>query len=97
VLRIDLTHEYVRAALTYRLQYSDFKQMVRASLEHSFLPGESLWSAPESFAHPVSACSHDALGEEKPSSGCAVFLEHSEKAQQQWELERRFGVFESGR
>jgi adenosine deaminase len=35
------------------------------------------------------------LGADKPSSGCAAFLKTSEKAQQQWELERRFPEFES--
>jgi adenosine deaminase len=40
VSRINLTHEYVRAAMAYPLTYSDFKQMVRTGLEHSFLPGE---------------------------------------------------------
>ena len=85
VSRIDLTHEYVRAAQTYNLHYADFKQMVRDSLEHSFLAGNSLWSAPENFGSPVSACSQATLGEEKPSPGCAAFLQHSEKAQQQWE------------
>ena len=47
VSRIDMTHEYVRAAETYGLSYSDLKQMVRTSFEHSFLPGASLWSAKE--------------------------------------------------
>jgi adenosine deaminase len=97
VSRINLTREYVRAAQTYGLHYADFKQMVRDSLEHSFLPGESLWSAPEAFVHPVSACSQATLGEENPSPACTAFLQHNEKAQQQWELERRFRVFEAGR
>src|SRR5467141_1369158 len=95
VSRIDLTHEYVRAVQTYDLRYADLKRMVRTSLEHSFLPGGSLWSAPDVFTRAVSACSHDSLGAEKPSSGCATFLKSSERAQQQWELERRFRVFES--
>jgi adenosine deaminase len=95
VSRINLTHEYVRAAQTYNLHYSDFKQMVRDSLEHSFLPGDSLWSAPENFGHPVPGCLGATLGAEKPSPGCAAFLQHSEKAQQQWELERRFRAFEA--
>jgi hypothetical protein len=30
-----------------------------------------------------------------PNSGCAAFLATSEKATMQWELERRFLVFES--
>jgi adenosine deaminase len=97
VSRINLTHEFVRAAETYDLHYADFKQMVRDSIEHSFLPGDSLWSAPENFAHPVPTCSQGTLGDGKPSSTCAAFLQHSEKAEQQWELERRFRAFESGR
>jgi adenosine deaminase len=96
VSRIDLTHEYVRAVQTYDLRYADLKRIVRTSLEHSFLPGASLWNAPDAFARVVSACSQDSLGAEKPSSGCAVFLKSSEKAQQQWELEKRFRAFEAG-
>jgi adenosine deaminase len=96
VSRIDITHEYVRAVQTYDLRYADLKRMVRTSLEHSFLRGASLWSAPDDFAHAVSVCSEDLLGAEKFSSGCADFLKSSEKASQQWELERRFRAFEAG-
>jgi adenosine deaminase len=59
------------------------------------LPGASLWSAPDAFTRAVAACSQDSLGAEKPSAGCAAFLKSSERAQQQWELERRFRAFES--
>jgi adenosine deaminase len=97
VSRINLTHEYVRAAETYHLQYADFKRMVRDSLEHSFLPGESLWAAPEKFATPVPACAQTALGAAERPARCAAFLAQSEKAREQWELERRLGVFESRR
>src|SRR5213078_5228679 len=93
VSRIDLTHEYVRAVLTYDLHYADLKRMVRTGLEHSFLPGASLWSAPDVFNRAVSPCSQDSLGTEKPSTNCADFLKSSERAQQQWELERRFRAF----
>src|SRR5467141_5165163 len=96
VSRIDLTHEYVRAVQSYDLHYADLKQMVRTSLEHSFLRGASLWSAPDDFNHVVSVCLEDPLGAEKFSSGCADFLKSSEKASQQWELERRFRAFEAG-
>jgi adenosine deaminase len=95
VSRIDLTHEYVRAAQTYDLHYADLKQMVRTGLEHSFLPGASLWRDPDAFSRPAAACAQGALGADKPSSTCAAFLQSSEKAQQQWELERRFHTFES--
>jgi len=95
VSRIDLTHEYVRAVETYGLHYADLKQMVRTDMEHDFLPGESLWRAPDSFGETVAACSRDSLGADKPSAKCADFLAHSEKAHAQWELERRFRAFES--
>ena len=95
VSRIDLTHEYVRAVQTYGLSYRDLKQMVRTSLEHIFMPGQSLWRAPDNFTKAVSACGKDSLGSEKPSSACSSFLKSSEKAAQQWELERRFRQFES--
>ena len=95
VSRIDITHEYVRAVETYGLRYADIKQMVRTSLEHSFLPGASLWREQDSFTRPAPACSQNALGGGNPTSTCAAFLKSSEKAQQQWELERRFRGFES--
>jgi len=95
VSRIDLTHEYVRAVQTYGLSYRDVKQMVRTGLEHIFLPGQSLWRAPDSFTQTVSACAKDSLGSEKLSSTCSAFLKSSERATQQWELERRFRQFES--
>jgi len=96
VSRIDITHEFVRAAQTYALSYADLKQMVRTSLEHSFLPGASLWREQDVFTHAVAACASDAPGADKPSNACAAFLKSSEKAQQQWELEHRFRDFESG-
>jgi adenosine deaminase len=95
VSRIDLTHEFVSAVETFGLRYADLKALVRTSLEHSFLPGASLWSAQDQFTRPVSACSRNSLGAEAPSTQCASFLKTSEKAQQQWELEGRFRIFES--
>lgn len=96
VSRIDLTHEYVRAAVTYPLTYRDFKKMVRTSLEHSFLPGGSIWqlSTPETLDKPVVACTGQ-LGQDTPAGECADLVSGSEKAQQQWELERRFHIFEA--
>jgi adenosine deaminase len=96
VSRIDLTHEYVRAAVTYPLTYRDFKKMVRTSIEHSFLPGASLWqqAVPETLDKAVEVCA-DQLGEETPAGACAELISGSEKAQQQWELEHRFHTFEA--
>ena len=95
VSRIDITHEYVRAALDYNLTYQDLKQMARTGMEHNFLPGRSLWASEDIFTKPSDACRAETLGADKPSSGCQAFLDGSQKAAAQWELERRFRVFES--
>ncbi|MGA3263781.1 MAG: adenosine deaminase [Terracidiphilus sp.] len=95
VSRIDITHEYVRAALDYHLSYQELKQLARAGMEHSFLPGKSLWAAPDDFTLPAAPCKAQPLGAEKPTSACRSFLEGSEKAAAQWELERRFRAFEA--
>ena len=95
VSRIDLTHEYVTAVETYGLTYPDLKEIVRNSLEYSFLPGLSLWDDKGSYARVVPDCLSDVAGPDEPSSKCASFLAGSEKAAQQWELERRFQAFEA--
>jgi adenosine deaminase len=97
VSRINLTHEFVRAVETYGLHYADLKQMVRTSLEHSFLPGASLWSDADGFKHLVTACARESFAQDQASESCAGFLQASEKAGQQWELERRFRAFEANR
>jgi len=95
VSRIDLTHEFSRAVQTYGLNYADLKKLVRTSIEHSFLPGASLWQDPDRFRKAVPACASDTLGRAQPSSACSAFLQSGEKAQQEWELERRFAQFEA--
>jgi adenosine deaminase len=95
VSRIDLTNEYLRAARDFNLSYADLKDMARTSLEHSFLPGPSLWQQPDNFTRTNAACAAQPLGAEKPSTKCAAFLHASEKAAEQWQLEHRYNVFES--
>jgi adenosine deaminase len=95
VSRIDLTHEYVTAALEFGLGYSDLKQMARTGMEHNFLPGKSLWAEEDKFVTPASACRGQTLGGDKPTAECKAFLDRSEKAAAQWEQERRFRVFEA--
>jgi adenosine deaminase len=94
VSRIDITHEYVRAAIDYALTYQDLKQMVRTGMEHDFLPGPSLWAAQDRFTALAGACGGQQAGGNVPSPSCRDFLVGSEKATAQWELERRFRVFE---
>jgi adenosine deaminase len=92
VSRSDLTHEYLRAAQTYDfLGYKDLKRMARLSLEHSFLPGSSLWA--DEF-RPVAACANDQAGAGKVSAVCQKFLDANERAQMQWKLEDAFAKFE---
>lgn len=95
VSRIDLTHEYVRAALDYHLSYADLKDLARTGMEHNFLPGESLWADPDHFAAMRSACKSDVPGADKPSAVCSGFLSKNQKAAAQWEQERRFRSFEA--
>jgi adenosine deaminase len=95
VSRIDLTHEYVRAALDYHLAYADLKKLARTGMEHDFLPGVSLWARPDDSVAAVKACENQVPGTANPSAACKAFLNGSEKAAAQWELERRFRAFEA--
>ncbi len=94
VSRIDLTHEYVRAALDYNLTYDNLKKLARTGMEHGFLSGQSLWAKPDEFEAPVKACAGQTMGGDTPSAACKAFLAGSEKAAAEWELERRFMAFE---
>ncbi len=78
VERIDLTHEYLRASLTWHLGYADLKQLARASLRESFLAGASI---------PIG---DDGV----PGTPSADLLAASEKARAQWRLEQQFTAFE---
>ena len=94
--RIDLTHEYVRAVAAYALAYADLKQLVRNIIEYSFLPGSGLWADKGDYSGFAADCRSDVPGGSVPSQPCASFLATNAKAAQQWELERRFQVFEAG-
>jgi adenosine deaminase len=95
VSRIDLTHEYARAAKEFNLGYGALKRMARTSIEHSFLPGESLWADPVGFTRMGGVCGKERAGAEKPGAACAGLLAGSVRAAEEWELERRFGAFET--
>jgi adenosine deaminase len=94
VARSDMTHEYLRAVEGYRLPYTELKRMTRQSLEHSFLPGESLWASTKNSFRPVAPCASSALGADRPSATCAKFLAANERAREQWKLEAEFAKFE---
>ena len=94
VNRIDLTHEYVRAVSEFHLGYHDLKQMARASLEHSFLSGASLWRTPDQFTSVAAVCASASEMGAEPGGGCQAYLHANPRAAEQWELERRFKEFE---
>jgi adenosine deaminase len=92
VSRGDITQEYLRAAETYNLNYLQLKRFARASLDYSFLPGESIWKDSATGTR-TAACSADKPSAQ-PSVACARLLTGSEKAQQEWALEQAFSQFE---
>lgn len=93
VSRIDLTHELQRAALTYGLGYADLVELARASLEHSFLPGRSLWADPRG-GRLDPACAGASLTAETLPDACAALVRESEKAARQWRLEQKLRAFD---
>ncbi len=95
VSRIDITHEYQKAVEEQELGYLDLKNMARTSLEHAFIPGESLWAAPDNFTRRKPACAGPITPRSNPGAACAALLKSSDRAAAQWELERRFAMFES--
>ncbi len=89
VNRSHLTQEYLRAVLTYGLTYPELKQIVRNSLEYSFLSGSSFWTD-ASYRTSVKQCFAGIN-----SKSCKAFLATSDKATAQADLENRFSEFES--
>jgi adenosine deaminase len=94
VARSDMTHEYLRAVENYHFSYADLKRFARQSLEHSFLPGESLWAATKGEFRMAAACAGGHPGDDKPPATCTKFLEASPRAAEQWRLESAFAGFE---
>jgi adenosine deaminase len=95
VSRSDLTHEYVKAAEEQGIGYIELKRMARTSLEHAFLAGESLWAAPDDFAHRKPVCAAPITPVSKLTGTCQNFLNANERALQQYEMEIRFAAFEA--
>ena len=94
VFRIDITDEFVRAVAVQKLDYRTLKNMVRASLEHSFLPGNSIWAARSHYDRVADVCAHDEPGDARPSPACTQLLADNERAAMQWKLEAQSHAFE---
>jgi hypothetical protein len=93
VSRSDMTNEYLRAVETYGLSYADLKRVARESLEHSFIPGDSLWSDGRELRR-AAACEDDKESGDRVSGKCQKLTGASERARVQWQLERALAEFE---
>jgi hypothetical protein len=93
VSRGDITQEYERAAATYRLKYQDLKQFARASLEYSFLPGESLWKSRKSYEMKSECAGVESMSNSRPA--CEQLLKNNPKAKAELKLELTLDEFEN--
>ena len=94
VSRSDMAHEYLRAVEGFHLSYSELKRMTRQSLEHAFIPGESLWAETKGTFRMVAVCANEVPGKAMPETPCRDFLGANERAREQWKLELAFYQFE---
>ncbi|MGW3956815.1 adenosine deaminase family protein [Streptomyces sp. NPDC004752] len=96
VSRIDISHEYQYAAVTYGLSYPELKDLARASLQYAFLPGGSVWQGnPTATGYrPVAGCRGETLGGDTPGPRCRRLLAASPRARVQWRQEAAFTAFE---
>jgi hypothetical protein len=94
VSRIDLTHEYQRAVTAFDLSYDDLKQLARNALKYAFLPGPDLFDRNDNRQF-APACRKQQPDGSDIGESCRTFLESSQKANLQWQLERQFLAFES--
>ncbi|WP_375428286.1 adenosine deaminase [uncultured Sphingomonas sp.] len=88
VSRSDMTNEYLRAVVEQKLGYRDLKQIVRDGMQHSFLPGGSLWSD-RAGGMRVAECVGAA------SISCMTYLAKNPKAARQAKLEIELSDFEA--
>ncbi len=96
VSRSDMTQEYLRAVETYGLGYRELKNMIRDSIEYSFLSGASLWMGSDRTGpnrRMNSACAGQGAAA-IPSGPCKYFLSQSDRATVQWKLEQELRKFE---
>jgi adenosine deaminase len=94
VERIDRTHELQRAVTEFGLDWPTLVGLERNTLEYAFVSGASLWADPVAW-RKVPAC--DGASPRAPPPACSTFLEGSEKARLQWDLERDLNAFDHER
>jgi len=95
ILDTDLTEQFVKIATNYPndVNYETIKELVRNSLEFSFIPDDSLWQNKGDYSLKIMECSQD--DPLRPiSNQCNQYLSNNEKARLQWELEGDLYQFE---
>lgn len=93
ISRSNLTMEFVRAVRAWNLSYRDLKELVRNSIEYSFLAGESVYDARDYRRVRPQFRALKARGW-IPAAADAAALAASDKAAVQIRLERAFLEFE---
>ena len=93
VSRGDITQEFQRAAETFHLKYQDLKKFARASLEYSFLPGESLWKNKRSYEMKSECAGVESMSNSHPA--CEQLIRNNPKAQAELKLELTLDEFEN--
>jgi hypothetical protein len=72
VSRIDLTHEYVRAAIDYGLTYRDLKQLARTGMEHELSARRELVGQAGRFSTDGLRRAHALIFEKLPTRTKAI-------------------------
>jgi adenosine deaminase len=96
VARTQMTWEFRVAAEIFNVDYIGLKRMVRDSLDYAFLPGDSLWKAPEKY-RGIYIIAGPCAGQSpaRPAQGaCRAHLAAHEKARMEWAEEAAFARFE---
>jgi len=91
----DYTSEWIYALSEYALSWPDMIGLGRASLQYSFLSGDSLWQDASS-TRVVSQCAGEIVGSANPGEPCKSFLSKNAKAGMQWRYEGKLADFENG-
>ena len=101
VSRSNIILEYFKAVTRYNLSYFDLKQLIRNSLEFSFLEGEGLFSTPSHMSKDFYSNIRDEFSDissleqwETEEEKYHLLIEKNEKLKLQIKLEKDFLKFE---
>lgn len=93
ISRSNITMEFVKAIQNFDLSYADVKELIRNSLEYSFLSGKSLY-ANQNYGTPVPGFEGVRSADWKPGKKATELMKKNHKLNRQVLLERAFVQFE---